>query len=488
MAQKIYLLDTNVLIYNPHALFSFGSAMVGIPAVILEELDVFKREPSDRGRSAREVIRILDSLRAAGSLKDGVPLETGGTLRVVFLQEGSIPHLPFKIATNDNEILLTAFFLKQQNFEVHLISKDLNVRIKADALNIIAEDYLTQNLTPESFYRGWQRLEVPAVQLKKEVPDAVNDLISAGSLQRNEFIIVESQHNAYNYRLMRYCGGSKVINVQEPALKWPLKARNAQQLMALNLLLDPDIQLITLFGPAGTGKTFLALLAGLHSVLVTDEFKKLLIARPVIPLGRDVGYLPGTLQEKLYSWMLPVYDNMELILHNAAIGSHRKSLEDMGDNQHHRRQHHEQRHDQHRKKRGKFDDRRRGGNGRQDYGGHRADKMGLKPLDYLIEDEKISLEAITYMRGRSIPYQFILIDEVQNLTPHEVKTIVSRVGEGSKLVLAGDPYQIDSPYLDFSSNGLVVVNEKFKGQALFGSVYLEISERSALSQLAIDLL
>jgi PhoH-like ATPase len=366
----------------------------------------------------------------------------------------------------DNEILLLALDQKSKGYDVQFISKDLNARVKADALGIATEDYLKEYVTPNDFYKGWYHVTVPAVQLNKEVPDAVNDLIAEKKLVPNEFIWVESQHNPYNYRVFRYTGGPKLISVDQPHLQWPLKARNPQQLMALDLLLDPEIQLVTLFGPAGTGKTFLVLLAGLHEVLVNHNFEKLLIARPVVPLGKDVGYLPGTLQEKLYSWMLPVYDNMELIVHNAGMKGQAGHDDDHWSKDYYRG----------RKK------------GHRNGKGHDRNRIGLQPLDDLVEQGKISLEAITYMRGRSIPYQYILIDEVQNLTPHEVKTLVSRVGEGSKIILAGDPYQIDAPYLEFSSNGLVNINEKFKGQRLFGSVYLEKSERSELSKLVTELL
>jgi PhoH-like ATPase len=248
----------------------------------------------------------------------------------------------------------------------------------------------------------------------------------------------------------------------QPKLAWPLEARNPQQLMALDLLLDKDIKLVTLFGPAGTGKTFLTLLAGLQQVLIEDEYQKILISRPVVPLGRDIGYLPGDIQEKLHSWMLPIYDNIEFIVHQASMAGH---LEDVVEEGRHRRK-------------GKF--------GKSEYRRHVAGDLG--EVEQLMHRGKLSLEAITYMRGRSIPYQYIFIDEVQNLTPHEVKTLITRVGEGSKIILAGDPYQIDSPYLDFSSNGLVVSSERFKGQPIFGSVYLESSERSELSKLASELL
>jgi len=213
-----------------------------------------------------------------------------------------------------------------------------------------------------------------------------------------------------------------------------------------------------LFGPAGTGKTFLTLLTALYQVLIKEDYEKLLVSRPIVPLGRDIGYLPGTMEEKLRSWMLPIYDNMEFIAHASRAGNHLEMIKQEA----------------------------RAQRGKKPY--DKRDRKDHISLEDLIRSEKLSLEAITYMRGRSIPYQFILIDEVQNLTPHEVKTLVSRVGEGSKMVLTGDPYQIDSPYLDFASNGLVVTSERFKGQPIFGTVYLEKSERSQLAQLANDLL
>jgi len=466
--QRLYLLDTNVLLHSPKSIFAFENALIGIPAIVLEQLDSFKREATDRGRNAREVIRMLDALREKGSLGDGVSLDNGGVLRIIFLKSGAVPAMPFKMRIEDNEILLMALALKQEGYDVQFISKDLNARVKADALGIATQDYLNEYVTQDVFYKGWRSIAVPAVQLKQEIPDELHELIVEKKLIHNEFVVAESQHNPHNYRVFRYIGGSQVIAIDQPKFQWAVQARNAQQLMALDLLLDPAIQLITLFGPAGTGKTFLVLLAALHEILVNRNFEKLLVARPVVPLGKDVGYLPGTLEEKLYSWMLPIYDNMALIMHNAGLKSQGFDDDDAG---YHNREYHRGRKKGYRNNRG-----------------HERQKVGLRPLDDLIEQGKISLEAITYMRGRSIPYQYILIDEVQNLTPHEVKTLVSRVGEGSKIILAGDPYQIDAPYLDFSSNGLVIINEKFKGQRLFGSVYLEKSERSELSQLVTDLL
>lgn len=478
MAEKMYLLDTNVLIHDPEAIFKFSGAIVGIPSMVLEELDAFKREGSDRARNSREAIRHLDALRNRGSLKDGVELDNGSKVKVMFLKEGNRQTLPFKMPIEDNHILLLACTLKEE-YDVRFITKDFNARVKADALGLIAEDYLKGRITKDEFYHGWRRIQVPSISLKKGIPPELEMYGQEQPLEVNEFVLVESQHNPHNFGVFRHIGRNKFKHVEEPQLRWPLKPKNAQQLMALDLLLDDSIQLVTLFGPAGTGKTFLALLAGMHKVLMEDQYEKMLVARPVVPLGKDIGYLPGDVHEKLYNWMLPVYDNMDFISHSTAMAEHLGDVSGVIEpEKNHKEKHHKDKYQ----------------NGKHQNGKHHKDKKerghkgGLPSLDDLIHRGKVSLEAITYMRGRSIPYQFIFIDEVQNLTLHEVKTLVSRVGQGSKIVLAGDPYQIDAPYLDFASNGLVVAAEKMKGQDVFGSVYLEISERSLLSKLTSELL
>lgn len=461
--KKVFILDTNVLVHDPTSIFNFDDSIVGIPAVVLEELDEFKREGTDRGRNTREVIRYLDELRSRGSLREGVRLDNNGILKILFAEK-DLPVIPFSLDIEDNQIVMTALSAKHQGYDVTFISKDLNARIKADALGVRAEDYLKEYVSEEEFYKGWVRLQVPSVQLKKDLPPDLELIAEEQLFALNQFVIVEARHNPFNFRVFRYLGNKQFKTVYPPALRWPLQPRNVQQLMALDLLLDDTIQFVCLLGPAGTGKTFLALLAGLHKVLVEDVFEKILVSRPVIPLGRDIGYLPGDIREKLHSWMLPIYDNMEFIIHAVNIGQHFEELEDERRGGGGKRRHKHKRKDQ------------------------RVDRTGLMPLDELIARNKVSLEAITYMRGRSIPYQYILIDEAQNLTPHEIKTLITRVGEGSKIIIAGDPYQIDSPYLDFSSNGLVISSERFKGQQIFGSVFLEISERSELSKLAGELL
>jgi PhoH-like ATPase len=462
-SNKFYVLDTNVLLHDPKALYAFEGRPVGIPAMVLEEIDTFKKEGTDRGRNARETTRMLDELRGKGSLHEGVKIDNGSIISVLFMDAGITEDLPFHLNTKDNEILLTAMSVARKGNNVVFISKDLNARIKANALGLKTEDYVSEYVTKDEFYHGWTKLQVPSIELKKDMSQTLREYAKDYEFSRNEFVLLESQNNPYNAKVFRYMGGDVFKPVLAPSLEWALAPRNNQQLMAMDLLFDPAIQLVSLFGPAGTGKTFLALLAGLHQVLVDDAYKKMLVARPVVPLGRDIGYLPGTLEEKLHSWMMPIFDNMELITHAVSTARHFDDLEG-----------------------GHHSNKREKKHGRQQQQQKR--RAGIGSVEDLVAAGKLSLEAITYMRGRSIPFQFILIDEVQNLTPHEVKTLITRVGEGSKIVISGDPYQIDSPYLDFSSNGLILANERFKGQELFGAVYLETSERSPLSEMASKLL
>jgi len=471
--QKMYILDTNVLLHDPRAIFNFPHATVGIPIVVLEELENFKKETSERGKNAREFVRYLDELRKEGSLGKGVPLPEGGRIQVLFAPE-EVPYISsLNLDLADNEILLTAVAIKKSGQAVKFISKDLNARVKADVLGLESEDYLKGYVPRDEFYKGWVRLLVPSVQLKKEIPDDLKELSSEYKFMPNEYVLVESQHNPHNGKVFRYIGGKKMFyEVTHPQLKWNLGARNPQQLMALDALFDPSIELVSLLGPAGTGKTFLALLAGLHQVVIQDVYQKMLVSRPVVPLGPDIGYLPGDLQEKMHSWMQPIYDNVDVILHASSIGQHMQTVKK------------ESGIDTEKQKTSPVKKSKK----RSDSKRVKRDKNTLSSVDDLVNQEKISLEAITYMRGRSIPYQFILIDEVQNLSPHEAKTIISRVGQGSKIVLCGDPYQIDSPYLDFSSNGLVVASDKFKEQSLFSTIFLENSERSLLSKLAGELM
>ncbi len=469
---KMYILDTNILIHDPEAFFGFSPEIVAIPTMVLEELDHFKTENSQRGRNARETIRHLDILRQKGSLNAGVKLDTGGTVQILFTQSAdNCPTIDWP-ATPDNKILETALCMQKKGYDVTFITKDINMRVKADVLNLTTEDYLKDVVSHDEFYKGWMTVQVPAVQLKKDMQSFLSDLAKDYKFTLNEYVLAESQHNPFNYRLFRYVGTKNFKEIFIPDLKWNIKPRNPQQLIALDLLLDDSIKLVSLLGPAGTGKTFLALVAGLHKIIIEQVYNKMLISRPVVPLGPDIGYLPGDIQEKLHSWMQPIYDNMDFIVHtanskqNSSIYYEEQSQEEQEKNWNKK----DRKRDKHKEKR------------------QEKVRHGFPSLDELSRQGKMSLEAITYMRGRSIPYQYIFIDEVQNLTPHEVKTIISRVGDGSKIVLAGDPYQIDSPYLDFTSNGLMVASQRFKNNTIFGTAFLTVSERSELSKLAGELL
>ncbi len=489
--KKLYFLDTNVLVYDPKALFNFPEEHIGISIIVLEELDRLKIETNERGSAAREIIRRLDQLAQQGSLRDGIRLENGSHFEVFFMHQERTT-LPAPLADEpDNHLLMTALALSQKGYDVFFVSKDLNARVKANVLGLKTQDYVKDTVSKDQLYRGWRQVMIPSIELKRPTPHALSMLEKEQDLNINEFIQLQAPNSPDHYKIFRYLGGSAFKEVVMPQLRWPLETRNPQQLMALDLLFDPTIQLVNLVGPAGTGKTFLALWAGLYQVLMQELYGKMLISRPVIPLGPDIGYLPGTIQEKLHSWMQPMYDTMDFITHSVnniprAIhfaeeersSGYRKHRQGQREHQHHERYDRQQRHHSGR------------GGGVHHY---QHDRRPVSPgflgsLDQLINEGKVSLEAITYMRGRSIPFQYILIDESQNLTPHEVKTLISRVGEGSKIILLGDPFQIDALYLDFSSNGLVVSTSKFKDQSIFGTVFLHSSERSELSKLVNELM
>lgn len=442
--KKIYVLDTNVLLQDPNAVFAFEDNEVIIPAVVLEEIDSKKRNADELGRNARTVSRLLDGLREKGRLHDGVALPRGGKIKVE-LNHRSFQKLQdvFGEMTNDNRILAVAlnYHLEEQQTNqpkpVVLVSKDTLVRIKADTLGLLTEDYLTDRVISNTdMYAGYLTLRVhPGVidsfYNSRFLP--VVDLNLDFALQPHEFIILKDELGTSKSALLKTSADAKRL---EPLFLsndpiWGIGARNVQQRMALELLLNDEVPLVTLTGKAGTGKTLLALAAGLMKIEDERKYKKLLIARPVVPMGKDIGYLPGEKDEKLRPWMQPVYDNLEYLFDTKKPGDIEKILAGMG---------------------------------------------------------SIQVEALTYIRGRSIPGQFIIIDEAQNLSKHEVKTIVSRVGEGSKIVLVGDPEQIDHPYLDAFSNGLTYVVERFKGQSISGHINLERGERSLLAQLAADLL
>lgn len=474
--EQLYILDTNVLVEDPEVIFKFPQARLGIPIFVLEELDKIKTESSSRGASARLIARHLDKIRSYGSLKNGVRLENGTQIQILFDISDRVNLAGLKFDITDNRILMLAMAEQQKGHDVTFVTKDINARIKADALGLKSQDYLRGLDLTEKYYKGWQEYDISGMDLRREMPPILKDLAHDKKLVTNEFVALYSQGNEYNNRLFRYRGGGLFKEVVQPNLHWPIKAKNMHQLMALDLLFDNDIPFISLTGPAGTGKTFLTLFVGLYNVLVSEAYYKMTIARSVVPLGHDIGYLPGDVQEKLHGWMQPMYDNVDMIAHLIAHTQSSSFFE--------------------KKESGYYEEGRKQKNRRfnkkhhQQQRHHHKDQK-IKPvgsLDELIRQHKVSLEAITYMRGRSIARQFIFIDEAQNLTAHEVKTLLSRVAGDSKIILSGDPYQIDVPYLEFSTNGLVVATDRFKGQPIFGSVFMPTSERSELSRLVQELL
>lgn len=455
--KRIFVLDTNVLLHDSNSLFAFKGVVVGIPFIVLEELDTFKKERNELGMNARRVIRILDKLRNQRNLIEGVELnhKTGSLLKVIPSPAEQEDILCTDIP--DNLILQTVLDLIHQGYQATLVTKDINLRVKADTLKIEAEDYTKGTITLEEYYKGWFRIELSSGDMKKANEKNLPELVGKRTLYANEYVILQSQGNEWNYRLFRHLGGKNFKEVFTPKIWEGFEARNIQQLMALDLLMDDSVQLISLIGPAGTGKTFLVLLAGLYKVIKEHYYRKFLITRPIVALGADIGYLPGDVQEKLVHWMQPINDNLEIIFSQLEEHHIGETAKDKRKDKRHPKE-------------------------------HSKSQGMIQEIDRLKQKGILSLEAITYMRGRSIPNQFVFIDEVQNLTPHEVKTIVSRAGEGTKVIIAGDPYQIDSPYLDFTSNGLTVTAEKFKEISIAGTVFLETSERSELASLAAKLL
>jgi PhoH-like ATPase len=439
--KKKFILDTNVLLHDPQAFLKFEDNDVYIPITVIEEIDTFKKDLNEIGRNARFVSRMLDALRAKGSLTAGVPIESGGTLTVVLHPRDHANKMPAELHMDrpDNRILAVAVALKDTcDCPVVFVTKDTNLRIKANALGLIAEDYESDKVSIDELYSGSIERLVDATEVDRFYGQGFLDEPETTTMLPNQCITLVDKTNLSHTALARY---HQVNHQLLPLVKipkegiWGINVRNREQHFALDLLLDPEISLVTLVGKAGTGKTLLAIAAGLQKTADDSSYTKLLVSRPVFPMGRDLGFLPGDVDEKLSPWMQPIFDNVELLL---------SSVEDRG-----------------KRKRGY----------------HELVDMGI-----------MEIEPLTYIRGRSIPNQYLIVDEAQNLTPHEIKTIITRAGEGTKVVLTGDPYQIDNPYVDASSNGLAYVVEKFKGQPLAGHVTLSRGERSGLAELAANLL
>lgn len=441
--KKTFVLDTNVLLNDPKAYFGFEDNDVIIPSVVIEEIDEKKRMQDDVGRNARSFSRALDRLRQEAPLNEGVTTPGGGRLRVEMNhQENPDMARFFPKANNDNRIISVAYTLfeekKKSGEPVIIVSNDAIVRIKADSLGIRAESYRNVQVvaSQDRLYRGFKKLSLPSEKIDAFYKNKGLDLEGLAleeEVYPHEFFMLRDAETEKKsaLALAREPGRLSELFTKDLDHVWGIRPRNVQQKMALELLLDDRLSLVTISGRAGTGKTLLALAAALDKVLDEGTYHKLLVARPIIPMGRDLGFLPGEKDEKLRPWMQPIYDNLELLFS--------------------------------------------------------ADESN--PLEEMMAaTNKIEIEALTYIRGRSIPKQFIIIDEAQNLTRHEAKTIISRVGDGSKIVLVGDVEQIDHPYTDSTSNGLTHTIEAFKNEDVAGHVTLVKGERSQLAELAARLL
>ncbi|MBN1355988.1 PhoH family protein [bacterium] len=442
--KKIFVLDTNILLNDPESIFAFEENDVIIPITCIEEIDRFKRDQNGRGRNAREISRIFDRLRARPeqSLSRGIQLESGGLLRIE-LGWSAIRNYPYRSdsdLSDDERILAVALEAKNNtaNLPVVLLSRDSNLRIRASAMGIDAQDYISDHTDIDRLYTGLTERFVTGDRINRLYQEGGLDL-PEGSFHSNEYILLRNETDPARTGLARVSqDGTRLIACGRGKLQvWGISPKNLEQRIALDLLLDDSISLVTLVGRAGTGKTLLALAAGLFKSVDESKYRRLLVSRPIFPMGKDLGFLPGEVQDKLRPWMQPIYDNLEMLL-------------DPGEP----------------KKTGLYTP------GAQD----------------LIDQGMLVVEPLTYIRGRSIPYQYFVVDEGQNLTPHEIKTIVSRAGHGTKIVVTGDPYQIDNPYLDSQSTGLAHLVDRFKDSPLAGHISLVKGERSELAQAATELL
>lgn len=435
--RKNYVLDTNVLLHDPHAIQKFEDNDLVIPIFVLEEIDTFKRDTTERGRSARTVSRLIDNARSDGSLARGVRVGEGGTLRVHVPTERRGLAIALQPGSGDHAILQSAIEVRDADPEKRtvFITLDVNLRIRADALGLATEPYENQAVDLDHLDSGVVELAVTAAELDTFVEAGALEPQADPRLYANLCVMLRDDSPRPRTALGRYHAARREIR----ALRVPregvmgVRPRNREQQFALDLLLDDSVRLITIMGKAGTGKTLLALAAGLRRTVDEGAFARLLVSRPVMPMGRDIGYLPGDVKEKLNPWMQPIFDNLEFLL--MAGGGKRR---------------------------------------------------GMRGFDELFDSGQLQVEPLTYIRGRSLPQQYMIVDEAQNLTPHEVKTVITRCGEGSKIVLTGDPYQIDNPYVDSASNGLTVAADRLRGEGMVGHLLLSKGERSDLANIAAN--
>ncbi|MCH8474471.1 MAG: PhoH family protein [Opitutales bacterium] len=481
---KTYLLDTNVLLHDPQAIFKFQEHNVVLPFEVLQELDRFKSDQSEKGRNARHLHRVLRDLFPSSqeSMDKGVTLESGGRLyvlanRYLMEGEGSSPGMKMLRSLSrdldkiDNRILACLVYLGENwKSPVTLVTKDINLYLKAKAIGLPAEDFLNDKVREEELN---EKEFHPTLQLSQTLFQRFG---SEGTVEIepdqlpvhtgcNDYVSVEGEHD--QILPARYDGEGSLHRLQLPSqIQIPgaisIRPRNLQQQFLMDALLDPEISLVTCYGKAGTGKTIVSTACAL-SLVAQDLYDGLSITRPVISLGQEIGFLPGDLNEKMMPWVQPYHDALNVLFPLRQEGTFRGS----------------------RKKAAKQARKKSASNA-----GSKSSSTGqpVKPYQQLMDAGILEIEALCYIRGRSIPRRFFILDEAQQLTPHEVKTVISRMSEGSKLVLIGDPSQIDNPYVDSQSNGLVYTRNRLRHQRITAHVKLTQGERSPLADLAVSLM
>jgi len=433
--RKIFVLDTSVILYDHNALRQFEEHDVAIPITVLEEIDNFKKGNESINFSAREFIRLLDQLSLNHSLTDWIPLNgpTKGNFKIIMSASNTVDaEKVFAEVKNDHKIINCALSLQEEEKDrkVILVSKDINLRLKAKSLNLLAEDYETGKIKDlDSLYKGRSVAEDISAEVVSEVykdNHIARDAVFAEKPFANHYFILKNHKNSV---LTYFNPREDRLEKVEKIAAYGIRPRNAEQTFALHALLNPEIRLVTIQGVAGTGKTLLALAAAIEQ---KRNYLQIYLARPIVPLSnKDIGYLPGDIQSKINPFMEPLYDNLKFI--QSQYNEHDKEFQKIND---------------------------------------------------LTQSEKLVITPLAYIRGRSLSNIFFIVDEAQNLTPHEVKTIITRAGEGTKIVFTGDIFQIDTPYLDSQSNGLSYLIDKVRDQPLYAHITLEKGERSELANLA----
>jgi len=499
---KTFVLDTNVLLHDPQSIFKFEDNNLAIPVEVLEELDAIKTEQStERGRNARRVHRILSELLPdSRSMHEGVKLATGGTLSVIinpYMADPALRDAPLMqklravlsdFSKKDNRIIAAALFV-QESYPppTILVTKDVNVALKARAVGLESQDYLNDKVPEAIDEDAYREIPVTIYEIQRFCSEGEFTLAEADAqaLYLNEYVLLRSDEG--KTMPARYYGEGVVKRLRIPdSIKAPggiaIRARNLEQQFFMDALLDDSIALITCFGKAGTGKTLLSIGCALHQTHDDRSlYDGLSISRPVIALGKDIGFLPGTLEEKMKPWLQPYFDALEVLMPSKPAKDPQFASKKVSKKQ----QKKQPSALEASRQESVADSHPNGGGGG---GGHHGPAVPMKPYERLIKSGLLEVEALCFIRGRSIARRFFILDEAQQLTPHEVKTVITRISEGSKIVLIGDPAQIDNPYVDSRSNGLVYCHNRMKGHALSAHAKLTKGERSKLAELAADLL